>query len=62
MLTAFDLDQLCGDADGITGLLQAAFQHVIDVQLLRHFHYVDGLAFIDKGGIAGDHHHLRHLC
>jgi len=55
MRAARRVDQLGGDAHPVGGFAHRAFEHIAHAQLARHLLHIDGLAFVGKTRIAGDH-------
>jgi len=55
MLAGFRVDELSGDADLLARRAHAAFEHVAHTEIARDLAHIDRLAFVDEGGIAGDH-------
>ena len=55
MIAGFGVDQLHVDAHAVSAALNAALQHIADVQLAADLLQIDGLALVGEGGIAPDH-------
>ena len=49
------VDELAGDANPISGLAHAAFEHVADAELATDLLHVDGATLVGEARIAGDH-------
>ena len=55
MIAGLGVDQLHIDAHAVSAALDAAFQHIADVQLAADLLQIDGLALVGEGGVAPDH-------
>ena len=60
MIAALGVDQLHVDAHAISAALDAAFEHVADVELAPDLFEIDRLALVGEGGVAADHEHAAH--
>ena len=59
MIAGLGVDELDVDAHAVSAALDAAFEHVADVQLARRSLQVDRLALVGEGRVAGDHERRR---
>ena len=54
MTAAFGVDELNVDAHAISSALNAALQHIADVQVAPDLLQIDRLAFVSEGGVSAD--------
>ena len=59
MIAGFGVDKLHVDAHAVTAALDAALEHVADVQLAADLLQIGGLAFVGEGGVAPDYERSR---
>ena len=55
MIARFGVDELHVDAHAVSAALNAALEHIADVQLAADRLHVERLALVGEGRIAGDH-------
>ena len=55
MIARFGVDELHIDAHSVSAALNAALQHIADVQVASDCLHVEPLALVNKRRIAGDH-------
>ena len=55
MIAGFGVDELHVDAHAVSAALNAALEHIADVQLAADLLQIDGLALVGEGGVAPDH-------
>ena len=55
MIARFGVDQLDVDAHAVSAALDAALEHIADVQLAPDLLQIDGLALVSEGRVAPDH-------
>jgi len=55
MGTCSGLDQLTGDADPVTGLANAALEHIVHAEFAADLFDIDGFALVGEARIARDH-------
>ena len=61
MIAVFAVDQLHVHAHAIGRTLDAALEHIADVELASDLFEVDRLVLVAEGGVAPDDHHPAHL-
>ena len=52
MTVVFAIDELCRDSHTRARLSNTSFENKINVEVLRHFRYFNGFAFVSEGGIT----------
>ena len=58
MLAGLGVDKLRRDADLVGLLADAAFERIVDVQVMADLADVDRLAFVDEGRVARGHREI----
>ena len=59
MTAEFGVDELHIDAHAASAALDAAFQHIAELQLTADLLQIDGLALVGERGVAPDHERAR---